>query len=115
MVSGVAPRAKIMCLKVQDSNGGLFASYIFEAYQYAQDMGAHIIVNSFSNTYWSVPQDLPSPNHYKQTAAFEDAIKSLNKSGVLIFAAAGNEQVRSAVCCAVSSLTCCYLLHVIRP
>lgn len=59
MVSGVAPRAKIMCLKVQDSDGALFASYIFSAYQYAQDMGAHIIVNSFSNTYWAVPNELP--------------------------------------------------------
>ena len=33
MVSGVAPRAKIMCLKVQDSDGALFASYILQAYQ----------------------------------------------------------------------------------
>ena len=33
MVSGVAPRAKIMCLKVQDGDGALFASYIFQAYQ----------------------------------------------------------------------------------
>jgi subtilisin family serine protease len=59
LVSGVAPKAKIMCLKVQDSGGHLFASYIFSAYQYALDMGAHIIVNSFSNTYWSVPRELP--------------------------------------------------------
>jgi subtilisin family serine protease len=97
MVSGVAPRAKIMCLKVQDSDGALFASYIFAAYQYALDMGAHIIVNSFSNTYWSVPDELPRPIHYKQTAAYQDAIRSLNSSGVLIFAAAGNEQVSTAV------------------
>lgn len=48
-----------MCLKIQDDDGHLFASYIFTAYQYALDMGAHIIVNSFSNTYWSVPQDPP--------------------------------------------------------
>lgn len=48
-----------MCLKVQDDDGHLFASYIFAAYQYALDMGAHIIVNSFSNTYWSVPRDPP--------------------------------------------------------
>lgn len=59
MVSGVAPRAKVMCLKVQDDEGLLFASYIFAAYQYAMDMGAHLIVNSFSNTYWSVPQNPP--------------------------------------------------------
>ena len=54
-VSGVAPGARIMCLKVQDGDGRLFASYMFQAYQYALDMGAHIVVNSFSNTYWSVP------------------------------------------------------------
>lgn len=54
-VSGVAPGASIMCLKVQDREGHLFASYMFQAYQYALDMGAHIVVNSFSNTYWSVP------------------------------------------------------------
>lgn len=59
MVSGVAPGAKVMCLKVQDDDGRLFASYIFAAYQYAMEMGAHIIVNSFSNTYWSVPQNPP--------------------------------------------------------
>lgn len=59
MVSGVAPRAKVMCLKVQDDDGHLFASYIFAAYQYAVDMGAHIVVNSFSNSYWSVPQNPP--------------------------------------------------------
>lgn len=57
------------------------------------DMGAHIVVNSFSNTYWSVPEEQPGPIYYKQAAAYEDAIKSLNSSGVLIFAAAGNEQV----------------------
>jgi thermitase len=55
-VAGVAPGARIMCLKVQDKDGKLYASYIFAAYQYALDMGAHIIVNSFSNTYWSVPE-----------------------------------------------------------
>lgn len=54
-VSGVAPGARIMCLKVQDADDALYASYMFAAYQYALDMGAHIIVNSFSNTYWSVP------------------------------------------------------------
>lgn len=48
-----------MCLKVQDDEGLLYASYIFAAYQYAMDMGAQIIVNSFSNTYWSVPQSPP--------------------------------------------------------
>jgi subtilisin family serine protease len=54
-VSGVSPGAKVMCLKVQDGDGKLFASYMFAAYQYALDNGAHIVVNSFSNTYWSVP------------------------------------------------------------
>eukprot|EP00892_Ulva_mutabilis_P012121 jgi/Ulvmu1/9281/UM050_0030.1 len=93
MVSGVAPRAKIMCLKVQDDDGQLFASYIFSAYQYALDMGAHIIVNSFSNTYWSVPQDPPGAKYYSRTAAYEDAARVLRDAGVLIFAAAGNEQV----------------------
>ena len=43
------------CIRAQDDNGELFASYMFKAYQYALDMGAHIVVNSFSNTYWSVP------------------------------------------------------------
>jgi hypothetical protein len=59
-VSGVAPGASIMCLKVQDKDGRLFASYMFSAYQYALDMGAHIVVNSFSNTYWSVPTEAAS-------------------------------------------------------
>ena len=56
-VSGVAPHAKIMCLKVQDDNGNIFASYVFGAFQYAQAMGAHIISNSFSNTYWDLPSE----------------------------------------------------------
>lgn len=111
MVSGVAPRAKIMCLKIQDRDGALFASYIFSAYQYALDMGAHIVVNSFSNTYWSVPEELPGPIYYKQTAAYEDAIKSLNSSGVLIFAAAGNEQVSTAL----RMGTCQFCCSVLRP
>lgn len=58
-VSGLAPHAKIMCLKVNDDNGKLFASSVFKAYAYAKAMGAHIVSNSFSNTYWSLPTAAP--------------------------------------------------------
>jgi len=54
-VSGVAPRAQVMCLKVQDTEGAIYASYIFAAFNYARSMGAHIVCSSFSNTYWSLP------------------------------------------------------------
>jgi subtilisin family serine protease len=56
MVSGTAPEAKIMCLKIADTDGKMYASYVFAAYEYAAKMGAHIIVNSFSNTFWKVPE-----------------------------------------------------------
>jgi subtilisin family serine protease len=56
-VSGVAPHAKIMCLKVSDEDGRLYASSVFQAYSYAKAMGAHIVSNSFSNTYWSIPAE----------------------------------------------------------
>lgn len=75
--------------------------------QYAMDMGAHIVVNSFSNTYWSVPEEQPGPIQYKQEAAYEDAIRSLNSSGILVFAAAGNEQVRTAHATYACALVCC--------
>lgn len=108
-----------MCLKIQDSDGALYASYIFQAYQYALDMGAHIVVNSFSNTYWSVPEDLPGAIYYKQNAAYEDAIRSLNASGVLVFAAAGNEQVRTAssfnACRKSRSCTATACMSPLRP
>lgn len=81
-VSGVAPAAQIMCLKVQDGDGRLFASYMFAAYQYALDMGAHIVVNSFSNTYWAVPTD-PAGARYATRWLYIALLACLSAPGML--------------------------------
>lgn len=50
-VAGVAPRAKIMCLKVADAEGRIFATAAAAAFAYALAMGAHIAVSGFSNPF----------------------------------------------------------------
>ena len=75
-ITGVAWKARIMPLAVQDYNtGGLPIAAIVAALAYANKMGAHVINMSFGS------------NQYSR--ALEDAINQVN--GAVMCAAAGNE------------------------
>ena len=79
-ISGIAPESKILPLKVSEENSGDFTALaVAEAIIYASDHGARVINLSLG---WKdeKPQEV--------TEAIEYAI---NKKGVLLIAAAGNE------------------------
>jgi major intracellular serine protease len=75
-VVGVAPKAKIMPLKVLDKNGAGNMSSVISAINYAVKNGADIISMSLGTR-------TPVP-------AVQDAIKEAAKNGVICFVAAGN-------------------------
>jgi len=79
----VAPRAKILPLKAFSSNGTANLSNIIAALYYAQQHGANVINMSF---------DLSVPS-----AALSNAISKVNQSGVILVAAAGNENTSARV------------------
>ena len=55
-----------MILKIMASDGSQSAARAYEAYDYANKMGAHIVCNSFGNPYPAgVPQE-PAPSYHEQ-------------------------------------------------
>ncbi len=76
-VAGIAPNAKIMPLKVLNKSGYGDITGIAEAIRWAADHGAHIINMSLGGG--------------GKTQIMEDAIKYAQKKGVVVVAAAGNE------------------------
>ena len=83
LVHLVAPKAKILPLKAFSSNGTGYLSNIIAALYYAVQHDANVVNMSF---------DLSTPS-----AALSQAISSANKAGVVLVAAAGNENTKSAV------------------
>jgi subtilisin family serine protease len=79
----VAPNAKILPLKAFSSDGTAYLSNIIAAVYYAQQHGANVINMSF---------DLSVPS-----AAFSNAVAKVNQSGVILVAAAGNENTSARV------------------
>ncbi|GIM09669.1 hypothetical protein Vretimale_13522 [Volvox reticuliferus] len=90
--SGLAPRVRLMALKVADPSGSFYASNIVAAYDYALRMGAHVVSNSFGprepNFY---PAEYEKTDDAKKYKLFERAVMPLAQKGVLLVAAAGNE------------------------
>lgn len=76
-VSGVAPRARIMALKVSDGAGPAPADAVAEAISYATANGARIVNVSLNS-----PDSSP---------AVEDAIRAAVAAGVVVVASAGNQ------------------------
>ncbi|KAG2493550.1 hypothetical protein HYH03_008364 [Edaphochlamys debaryana] len=90
---GVAPKVKIMCLKVATPLGTFYAGHILRAYDYALKMGAHVVSCSFGPA-------APNLNSLDTAAAERDAqetnlyaaqIQPMADKNMLIVAAAGNE------------------------
>jgi subtilisin family serine protease len=79
----VAPKAHILPLKAFSSNGTANLSNIIAALYYAQQHGANVINMSF---------DLSVPS-----AALSNAVSKVNNSGVILVAAAGNENTSARV------------------
>ncbi|BBH63811.1 hypothetical protein ACTI_04960 [Actinoplanes sp. OR16] len=77
-VSGVAPDAKILPLRVFDSTGAGYMSDVAEAVVWAADHGAGVINMSIGST--------------TKLAALSDAITYARGKGVTVVAAAGNER-----------------------
>lgn len=81
-VAGVTWKAKIMPLRVINEKGEGKISDVIRAIDYATNNGADIINLSFVN--------------FTYNQAMQDAIYRAHKSGVIIVAAAGNEQANGA-------------------
>src|SRR5579859_3743702 len=79
----VAPKAKILPLKAFSSDGTAYLSNIIAALYYAQQHGANVVNMSF---------DLSVPS-----SALSSTISQLNKSGLILVAAAGNENTSARV------------------
>ncbi len=79
--TGVAPDAKIMCLKVMDSGGGGSESGVWSAIQFAIDHGANVISMSLG---W---QHSWGPNR----ATWRSTMENLLTAGLVASVAAGNE------------------------
>ena len=83
LVHLVAPKAKILPLKAFSSDGTAYLSNIIAALYYAQQHGANVVNMSF---------DLSVPS-----SALSNAVSRLNQSGVILVAAAGNENTSARV------------------
>jgi subtilisin family serine protease len=79
----VAPKAKILPLKAFSSDGTAYLSNIIAALYYAQQHGANVVNMSF---------DLSVPS-----TALSNAVSQVNQSGVILVAAAGNENTSARV------------------
>ncbi|PNH07896.1 Subtilisin NAT, partial [Tetrabaena socialis] len=90
--TGVAPNVKIMVLKVSDNSGNFWTSNIMSAYDYALRMGAHVVSCSFGPR---SPILQPTSSDRAQAAQelrlYERAVQPMAQKGVLLVAAAGNE------------------------
>lgn len=83
LVHLVAPNAKILPLKAFSANGTGYLSNIIAALYYAQQHGANVVNMSF---------DLSAPS-----SALSNAVSRLNQSGLILVAAAGNENTSARV------------------
>jgi len=75
-IVGVAPKSKIMAIKVGNSSGKVPSSAIAKGLYYATDMGADVVNMSFTG---------------EETKTVSDAIQYATAHGVVLVAAAGND------------------------
>jgi serine protease AprX len=80
--TGIAPEAKIMCMKVLTADGGGEESAVWNAVQFSVDNGAHVLSLSLG---W--PQELNPDN-----PTWRDTFNNTLAAGVISAVAAGNER-----------------------
>jgi hypothetical protein len=85
---GLAPKAKLYCYKCADADS-LWMSWLFAAWARAGDDGVQILNNSWSS-YWQ-PWAKSYAGYYP--ILFQNAAAELNREGVMIVAAAGNNML----------------------
>gem|GEM_PF-2726921 len=83
-VSGIAGGCTVMPLKVANSNGIMYNSYITNAITHARNNGAHIISLSLGGS-----------GQMGSDTAFDNALTAAYNAGITIFAATGNENTSS--------------------
>ncbi|KAG2435742.1 hypothetical protein HXX76_006938 [Chlamydomonas incerta] len=92
-ISGIAPRVKVMCLKVTPSDGAFYTGLIIEALDYAYRMGAHVVSCSFGPSEANMnPQPWELEGMVAERNLYRAALEPLVKKNMLIVAAAGNER-----------------------
>jgi hypothetical protein len=71
--------------------GAIQASVVFQAYDYALRMGAHIVSCSFGATYtYGFNPTTKAPSYHAQwTAAYVSALQPLSEKGILAVVSAG--------------------------
>ena len=72
-------------------NGGISASTVFQALDYAHRMGAHVVSMAIGSTYqYGFTPTTPAPSYHAQwTASYQQALQPLADKGVLVVVAAG--------------------------
>lgn len=72
-------------------NGGISASTVFQALDYAHRMGAHVVSMAIGSTYqYGFSPTTPAPSYHAQwTASYQQALQPLADKGVLVVVAAG--------------------------
>ncbi|PNW72032.1 hypothetical protein CHLRE_16g685250v5 [Chlamydomonas reinhardtii] len=92
-ISGIAPRVKIMCLKVSTPSNNFYTAHILKAYDYAYRMGAHVVSCSFGpaepNMKTISPDELAA--YVAERNLYRAALQPMVDKNMLIIAAAGNE------------------------
>ncbi|KAG1656865.1 hypothetical protein FOA52_008797 [Chlamydomonas sp. UWO 241] len=94
-ITGLAPNARLMVLKVSDCTGAIPASAVFQAFDYATRMGAHVVSASIGGTYdygFAPTQRAPS-YHVQWDAAYRAAMSPMAAKGMLVVTSAGNERI----------------------
>ncbi|KAG2435743.1 hypothetical protein HXX76_006939 [Chlamydomonas incerta] len=92
-ISGIAPRVKIMCLKVSTPSNNFYTAHILKAYDYAYRMGAHVVSCSFGpaepNMKTISADELAA--YVAERNLYRAALQPMVDKNMLIIAAAGNE------------------------
>ncbi|KAG1672720.1 hypothetical protein FOA52_005198 [Chlamydomonas sp. UWO 241] len=94
-ITGIAPAVKLMVLRVSNCMGDIQTSSVFAALDYAVRNGAHIVSASIGQDYpYGFFPLSPAPSYHKSWAdAYKKAVQPLANKGVLLVAAAGNENI----------------------
>jgi hypothetical protein len=80
--------------------GNIATSTVFQAFDYATRMGAHIVSASIGTTYeWGFTPTGPAPAYHSQwQAAYVSAMQPMSSKGVLAVVAAGGQGGRERRC-----------------
>lgn len=82
-------------VQILDCRSSIFTSAVFQAFDYAMNMGAHVVSCSFGGRFAKgFVADSPAPSiHAGWTEAYRLALQPLADRGILLVAAAGNDDI----------------------